>query len=69
MFNSFFLKAKSIFIITLYSMFNLLDTVVFPVSIALLGIYAIVRGVKLFYLVILLWVRRKALNHLIHTQI
>lgn len=49
LFVSFFLKAKSIFIITLYSIFDLLDTVVFPVSIAALGIFSIVRGVELFY--------------------
>ncbi len=49
MFNSFVLKAKSIFFVTLYAIFDLLDTIVFPLSIVALSIYTIVCGVKLFY--------------------
>ena len=49
MLNSFFLKAKSIVFAILYAIFDFLDTIVFPLFIATISIYAIIHGVKLFY--------------------
>ena len=49
MFDSFVLKTKSIVFAILYAIFDLLDTIVFPLFIATISIYAIIHGVKLFY--------------------